>query len=943
MVTMWTPRRFSGSGAALFSLIGLSGCPNERVGTDDEVGDTATESDDDTTTSSTGEATDTDTDVDTSESETGDPECGNGAVEADEECDDGNDVDDDGCSNACTLPTCGDGIVQAGEGCDAGADNGPGMPCNSMCQPNTCGDGELGPGEGCDDGNMIDDDECSNECALPTCGNGQLDVGEECDDGNDLDDDECLNSCVAASCGDGVLFPQDEACDQGALNSDTAECTSACQQAVCGDGLVWNGMEECDLGANNGPMSACLESCIENVCGDGFQSPEEGCDDGNLDDDDGCSSSCELEGCGDGIVQAGEECDDANDDDTDSCTTLCQVPACGDGFLQAGEECDQGNANADDDECTLACTTAECGDGLVQAGVEQCDNGDANANNASCKADCTDNYCGDGFAGPGEACDDGNASNADACTTVCTAATCGDGFVQPGEQCDDDDAVNDDECTNACTLPACGDDIVQVGEGCDEGIGNGGNAACNPECEIASCGDGYVYAMGGEECDDADFDNVDACTNACTNAECGDGIVQAGVDECDDGNLLGNDGCSAGCVEQNVLQVSSGTNHTCALLDTGAVRCWGVGAGGKLGYANTFFIGDDEHPFSAGDVNVGGPVVQIAAGYDHTCALLDTGAVRCWGNAAGGWGTLGYGNNNSIGDDEHPATAGDVSIGGTVVQLATGRDFTCALLQGGAVRCWGAGSLGRLGYGNSNNIGDNELPSSVGPVNVGGVVTQIAAGEEHVCVVLVGGTVRCWGSGFNGKLGYGSQNHIGDNEQPATAGNVDVGGTVTQIACEHHHTCARLDNGAVRCWGDGSDGRLGYGNQTSIGDNELPAVAGNVSVGGAVAQLDVGSLHTCARLDSGAIRCWGFNDFGQLGYGNGASIGDNELPSTAGNVNFGGIATHVTTGERHVCVILDTGALRCWGRGSYGQLGYANTNNIGDNELPFTAGNVQVF
>ena len=165
-------------------------------------------------------------------------------------------------------------------------------------------------------------------------------------------------------------------------------------------------------------------------------------------------------------------------------------------------------------------------------------------------------------------------------------------------------------------------------------------------------------------------------------------------------------------------------------------------------------------------------VIQIAAGGDHTCALLDTGAVRCWG--FGSDGRLGYGNTDNIGENETPASVGDVDVGGTVLQIAAGGSHTCALLVGGAVRCWGVGSDGRLGYGNTDDIGDDETPASAGDVVVGGTVTQIAAGTNHTCAVLVGGAVRCWGRGDVGALGYGNPNNIGDNETPASAGDVEL-------------------------------------------------------------------------------------------------------------------------------------------------------------------------
>ena len=109
-------------------------------------------------------------------------------------------------------------------------------------------------------------------------------------------------------------------------------------------------------------------------------------------------------------------------------------------------------------------------------------------------------------------------------------------------------------------------------------------------------------------------------------------------------------------------ELSLGQTHSCFRSAGGNVRCWGWGVGGRLGYGNEIDIGDDETPASAGDVNVGGTVVQISAGSEHTCALLNTGKVRCWGY--GTYGQLGYGNVTDIGDDETPASAGDVNVGG---------------------------------------------------------------------------------------------------------------------------------------------------------------------------------------------------------------------------------------------------------------------------------------
>ncbi len=202
-------------------------------------------------------------------------------------------------------------------------------------------------------------------------------------------------------------------------------------------------------------------------------------------------------------------------------------------------------------------------------------------------------------------------------------------------------------------------------------------------------------------------------------------------------------------------------------MDTGAVRCWGYGSDGALGYANTDSIGDDETPASAGDVDLGGLATQVAAGNWHTCALLQTGAVRCWGY--GGTGALGYGNLNNIGDDETPASAGDVDVGGQVLELFGGKPYMCARLVTGAVRCWGDGSRGRLGYGNIDTIGDDETPASAGDVPVGEAVLQADA-CLHTCALLASGAVKCWGPNSDYQLGGGvSYLDIGDDETPASA------------------------------------------------------------------------------------------------------------------------------------------------------------------------------
>jgi len=381
-----------------------------------------------------------------------------------------------------------------------------------------------------------------------------------------------------------------------------------------------------------------------------------------------------------------------------------------------------------------------------------------------------------------------------------------------------------------------------------------------------------------------------------------------------------------------IIQLAAGGAHTCALLQGGVVRCWGRGAEGQLGYGNLNAIGDDTNEMPPADVEVGGTVTQITAGAYHTCALLDTGAVRCWGK--GSDGQLGYGSTDSIGDTPGEMPPADVNVGGSVIQIAAGALHTCALLDTRAVRCWGNGSSGQLGNVGVDSIGDalGEMPPA--DVHVGSTVVRIAAGASHTCALVATAAVACWGNGADGRLGYGGTQSVGDNETPATAGTVPVGGAVSQIAPGANHTCARLNTGGVRCWGAGAHGQLGYGNSNSIGDSVLPSAAGDVNVGDTVVQVVAGTEHTCALLSSGAVKCWGYGPLGQLGYGNGNSIGDSETPSSQVDVSLGGPVVQIATSALHSCALLGSGEVRCWGVASDGQLGYGSTVTVGDTEPP---------
>ncbi len=377
--------------------------------------------------------------------------------------------------------------------------------------------------------------------------------------------------------------------------------------------------------------------------------------------------------------------------------------------------------------------------------------------------------------------------------------------------------------------------------------------------------------------------------------------------------------------------LDAGDEHTCALLADRSLRCWGKGLAGRLGYGN------EANVLSAGNaapINLGAgrTARAVVAGDYHTCAIADDGTVHCWGFGANG--RLGYGNTANV---LSPSAAPAVDLGGRrAVAITAGASHTCAILDDGSVRCWGNGVSGRLGYGNQATIGDNESPAAAGAVDIGAGrrAVAISAGDFHTCVIRDDGALVCWGFGSAGQLGRGGTADVGDDETPGQAGPVPLGGrTVRAVSGGKGHTCVVLDDGSARCWGFGADGRLGYGSTADITSaSAAPPIA--LGPGRSAVAISAGEAHTCAILDTGAVRCWGFGGNGRLGNDGTDSIGDTagETPASVPPVNLGPgrTARGITVGFSHTCALLDDGTLRCWGFGGSGRLGYGNENSVGD-------------
>jgi alpha-tubulin suppressor-like RCC1 family protein len=414
------------------------------------------------------------------------------------------------------------------------------------------------------------------------------------------------------------------------------------------------------------------------------------------------------------------------------------------------------------------------------------------------------------------------------------------------------------------------------------------------------------------------------------------GLVIVGVGSAFGANQSGGrtEAAGAGTLSAEASLANDGAGY-CALSTLGGVDCWGYGNDGELGDGH--FLGDGVSDGRAVPVQVEGVggtgtlsgVASLTAGVESYCAMLTSGGVDCWGT--GTFGQLGDGVFYTTGEHGTRGSAVPVQVkgvGGTgtlsgVASLTTTDSDSagyCVLLTSGGVDCWGLGSSGELGDGQSYTIG-SAVPVQVENVGYSGTLSGVASltGGASTCALLTSGGVDCWGGG------------TGIPVPVEGVGGAGTLGGVASLANDGTSFCALLTSGGVDCWGDGPQGQLGDGKFYPNGYDgsavPVQVVEGAGSIGplSGVASVAAGENGYCALLTSGGVDCWGDGQNGQLGDGvlyttwpDGSAV-PVQVEGVGGSGSLSRVASLASNGIN--CAVLTSGRVDCWGYGAQGQMG----------------------
>ena len=350
-------------------------------------------------------------------------------------------------------------------------------------------------------------------------------------------------------------------------------------------------------------------------------------------------------------------------------------------------------------------------------------------------------------------------------------------------------------------------------------------------------------------------------------------------------------GESATRAARTAIKIGVVDERSCALLIDGTVSCWGL----LTPWSSETEARDEAQPVPVGPMAAGEPtlddVADLAIGYDHSCLVRRSGGVRCWGSNEFG----------ELGDGTHVdalAPTADPQLS-NVAQVAVGSDFSCARFVSGGVSCWGRNYRGELATG-----GDADSAVPVRVPELDGVVSLALSGDRGLAL-RDEGRLSSWGWTGSASTPLTPMPPMLPEGASADAPALRA----VEIVASPTHSCARLADGSVRCWGRNEHGQLGDGSEVY---RETPTLVRGISH---VVQIAVGRGTSCARLADGSVRCWGSNASGQLGDG---TLVDRATPTLVSGLSH---CKQIAIAFSHACALMEDGSVQCWGSNASGELG----------------------
>ncbi len=337
-------------------------------------------------------------------------------------------------------------------------------------------------------------------------------------------------------------------------------------------------------------------------------------------------------------------------------------------------------------------------------------------------------------------------------------------------------------------------------------------------------------------------------------------------------------------VPLSLNSTASSRDQHCAILFNGDIKCWGASSSiGLLGQGNNFSaigISGSQEISELSPLQFGGlKAISVFSAVETFCALFTNSKVKCWGNLPH--------TGEKIGDEDGElAVAEFIEFGSDkeIRSLSIGDSFLCALFADGFVRCLGSNSRGQLGQPGFSG-GESGMESSLVQLPQGLRALRIASTNSNTCAILDDGTIRCWGDGSHGVNGNGSTSIVGDeaSEMGEEMESISIAPNSRPIHLYSSaaHYCALFENGKIKCWGDNDDGECGTEGE-AFGDapGEMETLSYlSFSKSEAIVAIGLSNNNSCAAFSDGAIICWGFNELGQLGQGDTLSRG--KLPASS--------------------------------------------------------------